>query len=387
MIRDLRLLYGYRMASRLYFHLPILLVFFLRAPFSILAAEILLAVYGVAVTAGAAILPSLLGRMSRKWLIACGEVLKCSGLGLVVSVHAVWGAAIGQAINGLGFAIAQGTDGGLLATVAGSDQANTRAQINTQSYMFLSLLASGLLGAILFSREPNAVFYASMGAALLSAVIVVGVREPSAPVASHAAGASSATISGAPATREEMWWVRYYVILRAVMLAIFVGALPLLFFKILHLNVAWLGAVLGIFSLAGFICARYFVTLTRRVGTRRLAVATPLLAAAAMAAFAATPPLPVALLAMFTFGLSAGAVRPLTVSGLGQRRNELLATMERGFGVLNAMILVALGALLEASSFQVAMITLTLAAVTAGAIFLTGPAALITRTETQRIAQ
>lgn len=370
MTRDLRLLYAYRIVSRLYFHLPVLLVFFLLEDFSIFAAEVLLAVYGLAVTAGSAFAPRLRGRLPRKWLVAGGEVLKIAGLLLVVATGEVWAAAIGQAVNGLGYAITQMTDASLLAAVAPSKEANAKAQSNTQSYMFLAVLVAGVVGAVMFDADRESVFYASMGAALLSALIVAAVREPREEAAGAAGGPSAGP---GELTADEAWWVRYYVTLRAVTLAVFVGFLPYLFFEIIEVSLAWFGVVLGIFSLAAFLGARYAVALMDRAGKPPLTLATLALSLASMAVFATEPPLGVALVAMLLFGLSAGGVRPLTMSGLGGRRGELVPTMERRFGLVNAAILVAGGALLDGTDFQTLMIVLTVVYATALAAFLVRP--------------
>ncbi|HEV3001447.1 MAG TPA: MFS transporter [Solirubrobacteraceae bacterium] len=383
MTRDLRLLYAYRIVSRLYFHLPVLLVFFLLEDFSIFAAEVLLAVYGLAVTVGSALAPRLRGGLPRKWLVAGGEVLKLVGLLLVVATGEVWAAAIGQAVNGLGYAITQMTDASLLAAVAPSKEANARAQSGTQSYMFLAVLVAGVVGAVMFDADRESVFYASMGAALLSALIAAAVREPREEPA--AAGGAAAARGVGDLTPDEAWWVRYYVTLRAVTLAVFVGFLPYLFFVIIEVSLAWFGVVLGIFSLAAFLGARYAVGLMDRFGKPPLTLATLLLSIGSMAVFATEPPLGVALVAMLLFGLSAGGVRPLTMSGLGGRRGELVPAMERRFGLVNAAILVAGGALLDGTDdFQTLMIVLTVAYATALAAFLVRPSGVPVLREVRR---
>lgn len=381
MTRDLRLLYAYRIVSRLYFHLPVLLVFFLLEDFSIFAAEVLLAVFGLAVTVGSAFAPRLRGRLPRKWLVAGGELLKLAGLLLVVATGEVWAAAIGQAVNGLGYAITQMTDASLLAAVAPSKEANARAQSGTQGYMFLSVLVAGVVGAVMFDADRESVFYASMGAALLAALIVAAVREPAEE---HAPAGGAGGKSASDLTADESWWVRYYVILRAVTLAVFVGFLPYLFFEIIEVSLTWFGVVLGIFSLAAFLGARYAVALMDRVGKPPLTLATLLLSLGSMVVFATEPPLGVALVAMLLFGLSAGGVRPLTMSGVGARRGELVPTMERRFGLVNAAILVAGGALLDGTDFQTLMIVLTVAYATALAAFLMRPSGVPVLREVRR---
>ncbi len=355
MTRDLRLIYAYRIISRLYFHLPVLLVFFLVEGISVFVAELLLAVYGLAVTVGSTLLPRFRDRFTCRQLIAGGEVLKLVGLALVVLTGAAWAAAIGQAINGLGYAITQGTDARLLAAVAPDKETNARAQANTQSYMFLSVLAAGIVGAAIFDVNSDAVFFASMGAALISAAIMSVVVEPAGRERPAAASPAQPAVS---LTADQRWWVNYYVMLRAVTLAVFVGFLPYFFFEIRHISLTAFGVVLGIFSLAAFLGARFAVKLLGRIGTAQLTVATLLLSVGSVAAFATEPPLALALVVMLIFGLSAGGVRPLTMNGLGPGAGAIVPTMERRFGVVNAGLLIAGGGLLDASNYQTVMVAL-----------------------------
>lgn len=361
MSRDLRLLYAYRIVSRLYFHLPVLFVFFVLQRFSTFGAELLLGAFGLAVTLSFPLGARLRSRVALKWIVAGGETLKLAGLALVIATGDVWVAAAGQALNGIGFSLTQGTDPALLGKLATSPQDNATAQANTQSYMFLSVLVAGVAGAFIFHADHDAVFVASMGAALLAALIVSLVREPRserAPKPAATGGAPAASIEIAP---QEEWWMRYYVLLRATTLAVFVGFLPFLFFERLHLSLQWFGVVLGIFSVAAFVGARYAVIVMRRAGQIRMMQLTIALNVASLVLFAFQPPLGVALVAMLLLGLSAGGVRPLTMSGLGERRGQLAGIMERRFGLANAGILVAGGALLDQAGFQSLMIVLTAA--------------------------
>ena len=358
MSRDLRLLYAYRIVSRLYFHLPILFVFFLLQDFSIFAAELLLGAFGLAVTLSFPLGARLRARIDLKWIVAGGELLKFAGLALVVATGEVWVAAAGQALNGIGFSLTQSTDPALLGKVAAEPEKNAKAQANTQSYMFLSVLVAGVAGAFIFDANQEAAFLASMGAALLAAVIVAFVHEPRSEAApKRAAGAAAApSIDIAP---QEEWWMRYYVLLRATTLAVFVGFLPYLFFVQLELSLQWFGVVLGVFSVAAFVGARYAVIVMKRAGQVRMMQMTVGVNLAALVLLAFEPPLGVALVAMLLLGLSAGGVRPLTMAGLGERRGQLAGIMERRFGFVNATILVAGGALLGATEdFSSLMIVL-----------------------------
>jgi hypothetical protein len=358
MSRDLRLFYAYRIISRLYFHLPVLFVFFVQQRFTLLQVEVLLAVYGLVVSLCAKIGPRLARRLPRKGIIAFGELVKVAGLALVVTAPSVWVAGIGQALNGFGYSLTAGTDSSVLRALVDSPEANARAQSNTQSYMFLAVLVSGVAGAVIFARSASWVFYASMAAALLAAAIVAFLPEPASAAAPAGGG------PGGPARSHRVagqaWWFGYYVTLRAITLAVFVGFLPYLFFEVLHVRLAYFGAVLGIFSLSAFLSARYATTLTRRLGRTSLTVATLVMSLLAIALFGLAQRLDVALVSMAMLGLSSGGVRPLTMNALGSAGlpPQVLGAVERWFGVANAGLLVAGGVLLAAAGFRPLMLAL-----------------------------
>lgn len=362
MSRDLRILYAYRIVSRLYFHLPVLFVFFVLQGFSVFEAELLLGAFGLAVTLSFPLGARLRRGLRLKWIVALGELAKLAGLGLVVVSGDPWLAAVGQAVNGVGFGLTQGTDPALLGKVAPDPEANARAQANTQSWMFLAVLVAGVAGAFAFDADREAVFLASMGSALVAAVLVVLVREDAPAPTSAAAAAAAPALT--PSAQEE-WWMRYYVLLRAVTLAVFVGFLPYLFFERLELSLQWFGTVLGVFSVAAFVGARYAVLAMRTLGEGRMMQVTVALNVGALVLLATEPPIGVALVGMLLLGLSAGGVRPLTMSGLGERRGQLAGVMERRFGLLNAGVLVAGGALLDLTDFRTLLVALTVVYVVA----------------------
>jgi hypothetical protein len=365
MSRDLRLFYAYRIISRLYFHLPVLFVFFVQQRFTLLQVEVLLAVYGLVVSLCAQIGPRLARRLPRKGIIAFGELLKVAGLALVVTASSVWMAGIGQALNGFGYSLTAGTDSSVLRALVDSPEANARAQSNTQSYMFLAVLVSGVAGAVIFARDASWVFYASMATALLAAVIVAFLPEPASATAAPPGGSGpSSGGPGEPPRSEQVtgraWWFGYYVTLRAITLAVFVGFLPYLFFEVLHVRLAYFGAVLGIFSLSAFLSARYAMALTRRLGRTTLTITTLVLSLLAIALFGLVQRLDVALVSMAMLGLSSGGVRPLTMNALGSAGlpPQVLGAVERWYGVANAALLVAGGLLLATSGFRPLMLAL-----------------------------
>lgn len=372
-------IFSYGVVSRLYFHLPVLFVFLLLRDYGILAVEVLLAVYGVALTLASWAGQSLPATLSQRAIIAFGEALKAVGLALIVVSTSYWAAFAGQVLAGAGFGLTAGRETALLRAVAPPDRA-TVLQGNLQSYIFLSTLVGGVLGAVLFTWAQSLPFLASIASILVAAAIVAAVREPArttsaagpagATSAASPAGATSAPgRAGAPqappspATGEadrrggRGIWVAYYVVSRALAMALFVGFLPYLFFVQLRLPVAWFGVVLGLYSVTAFFSARYVSRAGQVIGNLTAAVLSALLILVAVVLFAQGGRA-AALVGIAVLGLGAGGIRPLGLAGLRlaelapQARARLLLRQEQLFGVVNAAALVLGGVILANVSFR-----------------------------------
>src|SRR5690606_8150451 len=154
----------------------------------------------------------------------------------------------------------------------------------------------------------RAVFLLSAVACGVSGVLALRLAVP--PAERRAGPQAAARVSASA-----RWWAAYYVVVRSVSLACFVGILPYLFFVEVGVSLAYFGAVLGLFSLAAFLAARWFSGLSARLGDRVLTVGTLLSVTGALALFAASDRLDVGLVAITLLGLGAGAARPLPARG------------------------------------------------------------------------
>jgi len=355
-------IFSYGVVSRLYFHLPVLFVFLLLRDYGILAVEVLLAVYGVSLTLASWAGQSLPATLSQRAVIAFGEALKAVGLVLIVVSTSYWAAFAGQVLAGVGFGLTAGRETALLRAVAPPERA-TVLQGNLQSYIFLSTLVGGVLGAVLFTWAQSLPFLASIASILVAAAIVAAVREPARMAAPAGAASASTQASPAPATDEpgrrsgRGIWVAYYVVSRALAMALFVGFLPYLFFVQMELPVAWFGVVLGLYSVAAFLSARYVSRAGGAIGNLTAAVLSALLILIAVLLFAQGSRT-AGLVGIAVLGLGAGGIRPLGLAGLRLAelapdvRGRLLLRQEQLFGLVNAAALVLGGVILANLSFR-----------------------------------
>lgn len=366
--------YLYRIFSRLYFHLPILFVFFDMQHLSVLYIELLLSAYGLVIVFTAKWNVKLMRYWEQKHVIACGEFLKGLGLALLVIDQHFYTMLAGEIICGLGYSLAAGTDSSLLRSLcdAQDQKQYQKVESGSASYMFLSVLLAGIIGSIVFNYDRFAVFYISMFANACSILTIILIRERNKP------GVQQKRIPEGPLERSpgsaaanlsppQKFWKRYYALSRAFTLAPFVGFLPFYLYHTLHVSLLYFGLVLSLFTILGFFSARYAIRVGARIGEHRLMMLMTALSALAMILFGLFDQLAVGLIAIALLGLASGGVRPLTINHLNRSgtsaelRTTILSSMERVYGFWNACLLIAGGFLIEWAGFHHFMLGLSAA--------------------------
>lgn len=376
MRRDVLLFISYRVVSRLYFQLPVLFLHLHMVQMGLYNTIALLVVYGLVTTVTATLGTALLRHMRQKAVVALGELMKGAGLFLVILGTGVgstdfWTVMAAQVIGGTGFSLAISTDSSLLRTVtaAGGNDLFMRVQSRSQSLMFIATLVAGCIGSILYDYEAHWPFYAALATNLLSAALIFAIREEKAAPA--AAGAPSAPVRLRP-DPDQAFWMDFYALSRAFTMAPFVGFLPF-FFIMLGVDPFLFGSVLGLFTMAGFIAALYCNAFLKRFGLNALMGVTIGCMLGSMWLFGFSDWFArqgvdyflVGLAAIGLLGLGSGGVRPVTMGNIRmgalgpQERILLLSTMERNFGICNAVLLAAGGFLLVEYGFGTLMIALS----------------------------
>lgn len=367
----------YRVTSRLYFHLPVLFLHLYTSQIGFYNVIFLLALYGMVTMVSANLGTALLPYMHQKNIIAFGELLKAAGLVLMILGTRVggtdfWVILLAQIVGGCGFSLAISIDSSLLRTITTGAPGNAFANIQarSQSLMFIATLFAGSIGGILFSYEAHWPFYASFFVALASAALIFSIREDAAPIVVAAPGKKPPK-TPPKLDKDQLFWMRFYSLSRAFTLAPFIGFLPF-YFIMIGVDPFLFGAVLGLFTLSGFIAALYTNAFLKRFGINALMTVTICSMLASMLLFGFSESLsdlgfdyfPVGLLAIGLLGLGSGGVRPVTMGNINlavlspPQRTTLLSTMERNFGIYNGILLVVGGFLLIEFSYQALMLIL-----------------------------
>jgi len=348
-----RLFYVYRIVSRMYFHLSVLFVFFFMMDLPVWEIELLLAVYAVTLMVTSKLNAVMLAAMPHKYVIAIGELIKAAGLAALISSEHLSILILGQVLSGLGYSLAQGTDSSLLRTIVTDPESYKKAESGSSSYTFASFLLSGIIGSVIFNYSAEYAFWCSMCANAVAIIAVLLIKEPA-----HAKSPGSSAAAKPIETSTQKFWKLYYALTRAFAMATFVGFLPYYFFVSVKVNLNLFGLVLSLFTLLGFIAARFILKTGARYGYFKVAAISAILSACSLLLFGSSAHIAIGVAALAVLGLASGGVRPLAVSNLNlgnlapADRTAILSSMERYFGFANALLLIIGGAALQWIGFQ-----------------------------------
>lgn len=375
--RALRALFVYRLISRAYFHLPVLFAFLYLHHLGTALAQTLLALYGFTVMVSGAFTGRLTTAFGPRTLLVAGESVKAAGLLLIGTVAGgTPGLVAGQILSGFGYALTASVESPLVGVLEPDRERASKIQARTQSWIFAVVMVSGIAGAVIFQHTRLTVFLLSALACATAATAATGIG----PVRLATAPKPTTTTATAAAAPKGSWtggaglWIAYYVCLRGVALAAFVGFIPYLLFVRTKVSLALFGILLAVFNVAALLVARWTARLLRTTSAALLLAATLACVAASLVLLATTSHLVPVILAIALLGLGAGAARPLTQDGLsaldGPTRGKVTVRMEQLTGSANTLVLVLGGLGLGAGHAPAVMWGSAAVVAVAGAVIL-----------------
>ncbi|GLX53929.1 MFS transporter [Streptomyces hygroscopicus subsp. hygroscopicus] len=369
----LRALFVYRLISRAYFHLPVLFAFLYLHHLGIALAQTLLALYGFTVMVSGAFVGRFSAAFGPRTLLVAGEIAKAAGLLLIGTVAGgTPGLVAGQILSGFGYALTASVESPLVGVLEPDRERASKIQARTQSWIFAVVMVSGIAGAVIFQHTRLTVFLLSALACAAAATAATGigpVRLATASKPATGAAAPKGSWTGGAGL-----WIAYYVCLRGVALAAFVGFIPYLLFVRTKVSLALFGVLLAVFNVAALLVARWTARLLRTTSAALLLAATLACVAASLVLLATTSRLVPVILAIALLGLGAGAARPLTQDGLsaldGPTRGRVTVRMEQLTGSANTLVLVLGGLGLGAGHAPAVMWGSAAVVAVAGAVIL-----------------
>lgn len=339
------------MLSRAYFHLPILLIFLLTKLSSLICAEFMLAIYALSIAAFSTLNTFLIKKeIKLKYIIAGGEICKAIGLFLIVFFNSSeLYIALGQLIGGLGFALCIGTDSSLLRSqyLNNGQEVYQKIESSSMSLVFLVIFLAGNIGSFLYSIHSTLPFYISIFTTLVSSLIILSFHEPQKKSddilknASYTVGLQNKIFN---IDSMIIYWMCYYVIVRATVLALFVGFLPLLL-ESKAISIEYFGFFLGFFSICAAVSARYITKSFLDCHKLFSSMLTAILLCMSVSLFTFFSSNMGWLIGMALLGAAAGAVRPLALSQISQKISSIIETkiilskMEAMYGIANGFLL------------------------------------------------
>ncbi|WP_217125707.1 MFS transporter [Hydrogenophilus thiooxidans] len=348
------LFYAYRVVSRFYLYLPVMVVFLLGQNLSYPEVGLVLAAYGFAVMVSKPLVGIALDIWPKKAVLFAGEWMKCLGVaGLAWDGNSVAKLIVAQAVIGFGFSCTQGTDSMLLSQwteKSGDSSAYRKIESKSQSYIFIAVLVSGVAGALLAEIDIRMPFYLTVPFNFVAAFLALGFREEFRPRLPQFRFRRRGEAGSAGILRKTAHVVSFYAVNRATIMAYYVLALPLLLFVQADVSVGYFGVFLGLFSLTAFLAGQWLNRLAAGFGEGVLWAAVPCcILASSLLLMSDRPwaywPAPVLL------GFAAGVVRPLAY-GFFQKeaepvRKAAIASAEFWFALFNAGFVLALAALFD----------------------------------------
>ncbi|MEW2621382.1 MFS transporter [Streptomyces sp. NPDC048106] len=371
----LRALFVYRLISRAYFHLPVLFAFFYLHHLGIALAQTLLALYGFTVMVSGAFVGRFSAAFGPRTLLVGGEIVKAAGLLLTGTIAGgTAGLVAGQVLSGFGYALTASVESPLVGVLEPDRERAAKIQARTQSWIFAVVMVSGIAGAVLFQHTRLTVFLLSALACAAAATAATGIGPVRLPATRPTPGTAGTPVRRGGWTGGAGWWIAYYVCLRGVALAAFVGFIPYLLFVRTKVSLALFGILLAVFNIAALLVARWTARLLRTAPAALLLAATLASVAASLVLLATTSRLAPVVIAIALLGLGAGAARPLTQDGLsaldGPARGRVTVRMEQLTGSANTLVLVLGGLGLGAGHAPAVMWGSAAVVAVAGAVIL-----------------
>lgn len=343
----------YRIFSRMYFYLPILFPFFYLAGQSVLKIEILLAAYGMAIMLLLGLAKKITIRLGHKNALLIGEALKIIGLfGLLLYAKNFSVLLALQVIMGFGYAMIAGNDTVILQQ-SFTDRTSPECQsiqAKTNSYMFLSLLFSGLLGAMIFKSSSSLVLILSIVAALFSFMSILLMKYQQQYLSSSRNN-NDILIDNFAKT--------YYFVIRGLVLAVFVGILPYFLFILLKVSMLWYAVVISSFTLSGFFSSKYLTKYLKNYEFKWLfSISTGVVLASV--ALLLYQNVYLSFVTSLILGLVSGCIRPVTIAKIkkGFSVEQTLHRAEFNFGIFNSLLLLGAGFFLQYLTFDAYIISL-----------------------------
>jgi hypothetical protein len=320
-----RAIQTYRIASRSYFHLPILVAYLYHYHLDYLQIFVALALYGGTAAFFPTVARRLFSRLSMTASLIVGEITKAAGLVLLLWPQHYWLVLCAQVVSGAGFSFTVGTDAALARVLRPADRDAGRDESLVQTGMFAASFLAGALGAFAFSLATRLPIIASVAVSCFCALVASSLVRATSQQPAVTPSASRPSDAAPPGWNR---WQSYYAVNRAVLLVLFTGLIPILILVDHPVHVAFFGLLLGLYTMGGLVASRTVPVLQRRGHEEWVLPITGAGLVVGTALLLAGPALIGVALAVL--GVAGGFIRPAALSGLSRRMPDAAALRAAG---------------------------------------------------------
>lgn len=360
MLQDKKIRIGialYRIFSRAYFYLPFLVVYLYKKNFSILKIEVVMAVYGLSLFIFTFFFKKKIEMYwSNKLMLMMSELLKIIGLFLLVNANQLIQFVGAQILLGISYSLGAGNDSKIIRECIHDDGT---FQAKSNSYMFNTLLISGLIGSWLFSMNINYPFYATCLAAIFCVISCAFFLEGRNPGSENMSLDKNNILHDKGVTTTENRFIIGYSFLRGIILTFFSGLLPFHLFVDLKVSILEFILILTSYTLVGSFSSKI---LPKYVGKRNPLLISELALLVSLILFFSNSII-LTTLGTVLLGVSSGAIRPIVVNNISNTKNSLsnlFDKMEIYYAGINIALLICGGILYQKYGFETIPILLIL---------------------------
>ncbi|WP_285023805.1 hypothetical protein, partial [Lactococcus garvieae] len=325
----------YRVLSRAYFYLPFLTIFLYKNNLSFFIISVIMAIYGCASFLFSSLFKNFfLSYLSPKTMLLISEFLKIFGLTLILCANkSVLIYVVAQILLGFSYSSGAGMDTKIINENILENASEVQARTN--SYMFYSLLISGLSGSFLFQKNIYFPIVATLVASVICILVILCYFRR---IKKHSDIVNKEQYHANQISKEEKRLILNYSFLRGIILTLFTGFLPLYFFVVLNIPIYTFILILTSYTLVGSFSSRKLSNNNTGLIIANLSLGLSLIL------FLINNFITL-ILATLLLGLSSGLIRPTIINGLKKYSNVQrdLEKAERYYALLNILILVFAG--------------------------------------------
>lgn len=338
----------YRAISRLYFYLPVLVVYFMTANYDFLDIGLLLSSYSVTVIVLEYPTQALINRIGAKVTIIAGEILKAIGLLTLVDSLEFTQLFAAQILIGTGYALAAGGDSALIASTLSKGSDFDRVQRTAHIVVLVAVVMACVTGGwVAQLLGADAAIRISIVPPLLAAIVACAFSDRRSQ--SKEPSSKLQKLPMKVILRPELLVAIFnYGVSRAIFMSLFVAFIPFAFLVLFKVPLTVLGAIIGAYTLASILTASYSARICQLLGERLTVTISYILLIAAGLLLVYQGPLPALFyISPVLMGFAAGITRPLMIAQFSRQaeaheRGRVLSLAESMNGAFTILLILSI---------------------------------------------